>query len=310
MYDIGFSHSIRFLLLNGVVCTSQHVPPISEDVLIYFVAHSFTVLKLKHTTIKLYLCGIRHNYLKKGYSNPLETSIGEFLPRLTLILNSVKRIQGVQGIRRLPITFTILHQTCLKLRKGVFDKYIDCLIETACIVAFFAFLRCGEFTVMNTEKFDPVTNLCLSDIIFNFDHAILRLKQSKTDPFRKGIDIKLFKTDNIICPLTALRKFLEVRKFKFGIKSSAPLYLTNKNEALTRQFFIDKLKIVLELCGFDPKLYNGHSFRSGAATSAGKANVEDHMIKVLGRWRSDSYCRYIKTSSQSIKAAQHSLTQV
>ena len=35
------------------------------------------------------------------------------------------------------------------------------------------------------------------------------------------------------------------------------------------------------LCGYDPTLCNSHSFRSGAATSAGKALVEDHMIKML-----------------------------
>jgi hypothetical protein len=49
------------------------------------------------------------------------------------------------------------------------------------------------------------------------------------------------------------------------------------------------LKFILQLCSYDPTLYNGHSFRSGAATSAGKALVEDHMIKILGRWSSDSY---------------------
>ena len=66
---------------------------------------------------------------------------------------------------------------------------------------------------------------------------------------------------------------------------------------------------MLQLCGFDSKSYSGHSFRSGAASSAGKAHVEDHMIKVLGRWKSDSYCRYIKISPPSIKYAQQSLTE-
>ncbi|VDI24230.1 Hypothetical predicted protein [Mytilus galloprovincialis] len=72
-----------------------------------------------------------------------------------------------------------------------------------------------------------------------------------------------------------------------------------KKEALTRQFFLVKLKNILELCGYDPNLYNGHSFRSRAATSEGKARVEDYMIKVLGRWKSDSYCRHIKISPES-----------
>ncbi|XP_076109469.1 uncharacterized protein LOC143078493 [Mytilus galloprovincialis] len=248
--------------------------------------------------------------LPQGYHNPLETPHGEFLPRLTLILKSVKRIQGSQTRTRLPITFPILQEICLRMRKGVFCKYIACLIETTCIVAFFAFLRCGEFTVMNVDKFDPLTSLCISDIILKTDYAILRLKESKTDPFRKGIDIKLFKIDNSICPFLALIRFLSIRHSEFGIGfPSDPLFITVNREALTRQFFLVKLKNILELCGYDPNLYNGNSFRSGAATSAGKARVEDHMIKVLGRWKSDSYCRYIKISPTSIKYAQQSLTE-
>ncbi|VDI20264.1 Hypothetical predicted protein [Mytilus galloprovincialis] len=190
------------------------------------------------------------------------------------------------------------------------DKYIDCLIETTCIVAFFAFLRCEEFTVMNVDKFDPLTKLCIFDFILKTDYAILRLKESKTDPFRKGIDIKLFKIDHSICPFLALKRYLSIRHSVFGIGfPSDPLFITGNREALTRPFFLVKFKNILELCGYDPNLYNGHSFRSGAATSAGKARVEDHMIKVLGRWKSDSYCRYIKISPTSIKYAQQSLTE-
>ena len=87
-------------------------------------------------------------------------------------------------------------------------------------------------------------------------------------------------------------------------------FVTEFNQALERKYFLEKLKHVLNLCGFDSTLYHGHSFRSGAATSASRANIEDHMIKVLGRWSSDSYCRYIKTSGFEIKRAQHCLTSL
>lgn len=308
LYDIGFSHFKRFLLLNNASISSP--PPVSEDILVYFIAHCFQNLKLKYTTIKLYLCGVRHAYLKSGCTNPLETSNGIMFPRLTLLLNSIKRIQGMHTRTRLPITFPILTKICQRLRKGVFNNFIDCLIETACIVAFFAFLRCGEFTVISHDKFDTSFNLCFSDVIFYSNYVILRLKESKTDPFRKGIDIKLFKIENALCPFAALQKYFRQRRAKFASTlASDPLFVTDIYEALTRQYFLDKLKFVLNLCGYDSTLYNGHSFRSGAASSAGKAQVEDHMIKVLGRWRSDSYCRYIKISPSSIKIAQQKLTE-
>jgi hypothetical protein len=51
--------------------------------------------------------------------------------------------------------------------------------------------------------FDTAVNLCVEDISLFTDYVILRLKESKTDPFRKGIDIKLFKITIRVRGLTA-----------------------------------------------------------------------------------------------------------
>ena len=51
------------------------------------------------------------------------------------------------------------------------------------------------------------------------------------------------------------------------------------------------LKHTLTCIGFDFSMYSGHSFQIGAATTAGSVHVEDHLIKILGRWSSDAYCR-------------------
>ena len=47
--------------------------------------------------------------------------------------------------------------------------------------------------------------------------------------------------------------------------------------------------------GLDPQFYSGHSFRIGSATSATIAGLNDYEIKLLGRWSSDCYKRYIRS---------------
>ncbi|CAC5397543.1 unnamed protein product [Mytilus coruscus] len=196
------------------------------------------------------------------------------------------------------------------LRKGFCSKFTDLMLRTACIVAFYGFLRCGEFTVSKAAQFDPDINLCIEDVVFHTDLVVLKLKQSKTDPFRKGINIKLHKLGQLICPYKTLLEYIQVRKEFSPINQTDPLFITIDKKPLERQYFLTCIKKVLDLCGFNSSHYNGHSFRIGAATSAGKAKIEDHLIKTLGRWSSDSYIRYIRVTPASIKSAQNRLSRI
>ncbi|CAC5378899.1 unnamed protein product [Mytilus coruscus] len=243
---------------------------------------------------------IKNDYCK----DPLESDNNTPLDRLSYILNSVKKLQKPRNKKRLPITFEILEKIIFRLRQGVFTPFIDLMLEAVCTVGFYGFMRCGEFTVLKANQFDPSVNLCIGDIMFHKDMIVLKLKQSKTDPFRKGIDIQLHKVQNQICPFKILVKYLQVRESLNQNLPSDPLFISQNSLALERNYFINCIKQVLSICGFNPDHYNGHSLRIGAATTAGKAHIEDHLVKILGRWSSDSYCRYIRVSSTSIKHAQ------
>ncbi|XP_033729978.1 uncharacterized protein LOC117319254 [Pecten maximus] len=209
-YETGFRTYLNFLLMQGIVAVilPQQAPPVTEQLLVLFVAYCYQVLKLSYTTIKLYMCGIK--YMCMQFSNCPEFFYkSQVSPRLTVVLNGVKKVQGCTTKTRLPITADILAQLCAKWKQGFLGEFTDLLMETVCTIAFFGFLRCGEFTC--TQKFDPRVNLCIGDVCIKDDHIEVHLKSSKTDPFRKGVNVCLFKNKESICPFDSISRYLSVR---------------------------------------------------------------------------------------------------
>lgn len=300
-YNTGFNNFIRFLLLAGIMNNIDFTNlQVTEDMLIYFVAHCYNS-KLSYATIKLYTCGIKFMCLKHNIPFPSSTN----LCRMHAILGGVKRACVKTSRPRYPVTFNILKDVCTYLRCNS-NSFQELMMQTACVVAFFGFLRCGEFTVKT--YFDHTVHLCVSDLSITDDYVILNLKRSKTDPFREGVKLKLFKVGGSLCPHATCCKYVSAR-LKQNPSPDDPLFISDNGQALTRSKFIAKFKHVLECIGINSELYNGHSFRIGAATSAAAAHVEDHLIKVLGRWSSDAYCRYIRTPQSCIRDAQIALTK-
>lgn len=297
-YKTGFQTFVSYLLLQGIIYRSTELPTLTEDLLLSFVAYCFHELKLQYSTIKLYLCGIRHNYLVLTKDNVFETST---LPRLQAALTGVKRIQGLQSKSKKPITIEILVKLIHRLAIGFIDPYTDLLFIAVMTVAFFGFLRCGEFTVRH--EYDESLHVSLKDVVIHGDRICLTLKQSKNDPFRKGVTITLYSTANVICPKLATVKYLKARNIKFTSKrrGSDPLFLMHNGQALTRSYFINKLRCILKSVGLDDKLYSGHSFRRGAASTCGSANVPDYLIQYLGRWKSNCHIRYIDVPDSVIR---------
>ena len=304
VYQSGVRAYLHFMALIGCACSEQNLSDLTEDTLLLFVTYCHYVLNVRHTTIKGYLCGVRFIYLRQAQANPW--THGSTV-RLETIMQSLKRLQGTTSLTRLPITLPILTSMCHLLRQRVFSPYVNILIATACCVAFFAFLRCSEFTC---DNYNAEAHLSMGSVTFNDDYstAYILLQSSKMDPFRKGVTVSLHSIPNsIVCPVKALRQFLVVRKHHQH-RVEDPLFLTPQGKAMDRQFFVVHLKCVLAAAGFDEHLYNGHSFRIGAATTAARAHIPDHMIKILGRWSSDCYNRYIRTSQDSIRVAQRAMS--
>lgn len=265
--------------------------PINQSMLCSYVA-CLADQGLKHCTIKVYLSAIRNLQITYGLDDPFA---GVAMPQLDLVMRGIKRSEAEKGVtkrERLPISPLILGQL-----KEVWapsgDTHDMKMIWAACTLAFFAFLRAGEMTVPNNETFDSSVHLSIADIAVddakNPSVLQISIKQSKTDPFRRGVDLYVGRTGSDLCAVSAMLSYLSVRGMTPG-----PLFRFADGRTLSRQLFVEAVRDGLQKAGIDQSKYCGHSFRIGAATTAAARGIEDSLIKTLGRWESLAYLQYVK----------------
>ena len=210
-------------------------------------------------------------------------------------MRGIKRVEAQSGSTprvRLPITPPIM-----RLMKGVWSgsapQHDAKMIWAACCLAFFGFLRIGELTSPDDGEYDPGAHLSFSDIAIDNQSRPsflkVRIKQSKTDPFRKGVDLFVGRTGSDVCPVAALLSYLACRGSGPG-----PLFVFADGRFLTRKKFVELVRAALAAAGVDQTKYCGHSFRIGAATTAATKGIEDSVIKTLGRWESVAYLQYVR----------------
>ena len=156
---------------------------------------------------------------------------------------------------------------------------------------FFAFLRVGEQTVPTEGAFDPAVHLGVGDVAVDDtkNPTLLRvtIKQSKTDPFRQGINLFVSRTYSRLCPVAALLDFLCTRGKKPG-----PLFLFEDGRPLTRTRFAGEVRRALSSASIDQSQYCTHSFRIGAATTTAAKGIEDSIIKNVRE--SVAYLQYVR----------------
>ena len=147
--------------------------------------------------------------------------------------------------------------------------------------------------------------VCLFTAGLNITVIRLSIKQSKTDPFHKGIQFFLGKTDHNVCLIAAILPCLALR----GSKPD-PLIMTYNSSSLTRHYFSTSLSAILSAAGVDQKRYSTHSFRIGAATSAKLVGMSELDIKKLGRWRSNTFECYIRTPREYLASFSWQLSLI
>ena len=227
----------------------------------------------------MYLSEVRSLHVDQRFPDPLENCL-----RLQRVVRGIKCSQGsLPANPRLPISSSILRIIHSALDLNSFD---DHMFWAAWLLVYFGFLRSAEFTVPSLSAFDPSRHLTVRDVavdvpLNSFCHQIC-IKASKTDLFRKGCNILIAPGSPPLCAVQAVVSFLERHGNRPG-----PLFLFENGLPLSHSLLTDRLRAILLSAGL-PGNFSSHSFPVGAATSAARAGIPDHLIQVLGRWKSDA----------------------
>ena len=153
----------------------------------------------------------------------------------------------------------------------------------------------------DTGSFNPQVHLCLLDLVYvhtkECNHLEIQIKASKMGQFRQGTKVVLGFTGKQLCPVLALLDYLMIRG-----GSPGALFKNQDGSPMQRRQFVQEVQQALRKSGAVGQHFNNHSFRIGAATSASQVEVPETVIKILGRWSSMSYQRYIRPSTNELAA--------
>ena len=295
VYSSAQRSFLDFCIQDNRVMPNGSILPASQETLMRFC--SYLADNLHHTSIKVYLSGIRSLHIDEGYADPLADCL-----QLQRLLRGIKRCQGTNLVKRRPITGAPMHVIYNSLN---LSDYNQVMLWAACYLGFFGFLRAGEFTV--NSPFDPKFHLIPQDLQVDslVDPKSIKVfvKCSKTDPFQQGCFMYIGKNSSSMCPVKDIVGYLHLRG-----PAKGRLYVIHRDGSLlTRNAVSASIQLIFKTAGI-PGQFSGHSFRIGAATTAAEKGVPDHMIKMLGRWSSDACQRYIRTPVSAILQVLEKLT--
>jgi hypothetical protein len=277
-YNSGYNSFLRF---------SDRFPEIQnfsrDEQLLSFVS-ALSMAKLAPATIILYVQGVKSNW------RMLELPFSQDNFILSRILKGVRRENLIRAKVRLPITIQILDRLLLINKFVTKSEYEVTLLASMFLTAFHSLLRVGEIVdAPHTIQIDQVQifahRVNTSAELFQAEKfAIIQFRTTKTDQFGlEGQWTWMHQDANLRhCPINALLKYWEIRPC-VQVKN---LFVDQKGNPITKQYFRDRLNAMLGLAGVPVDQYGTHSFRIGGAAHLFYSGWTIEQVQKRGRWKS------------------------
>ena len=275
-YSSACSSYMRF-------CTAFNVavplPPSATSLMAWLVVSRF-VFDLAAKTSATYMTGLKTLCKIAGF----ETKAFDD-PVVHYVLRGLKKTckRRFKTRPRLPITVWLLASFASKLS----ESYEDRLTVAVLSVGVHGLLRAGEYIYKNGRISLP------REKVTWFEDKVVLLIRSKTDTFKLGVEVTLWRNNSICCPWTRLRWIWENAPDK---SFWAPLFQNGDGSPFTYVQLNASVKLLARTLHLDPDSFTTHSTRIGGATTLAILGFPAHIIKDIGRWKSLAYQLYPKVS--------------
>ena len=188
---------------------------------------------------------------------------------------------------RLPITTPILSRMVNSVPITVSNSYNQLLLQAMLVVAFHGLMRVGEITSSASQT----PSVLLDQVSFTSTTVTITITVFKHNLSRRPLDIVMpAQDDPSVCPVRALAQYINLRGYAPG-----PLFCFPNGSPVSRSFFTSQLKAAIVYIGFNPAFYKSHSLRIGGASHYAELGYSDSQIRLLGRWKSDAFKKYIRS---------------
>lgn len=241
-----------------------------------------------------------------GLANPCNSGL------VKNILEAGKRKLKKPITKKEPISYDMLTKLCSKY--AVDDLNVPNLrIAAICVTAFHGFLR-----------FNELSNLRCCEVKFRTKDKTkfveLYISQSKTDIYRDGAKVLLAETNDACCPYVILSNYVKASSIDLSSKepffrnlqyiSSLKSYKLRSHGGMSYTRVREIVLQAFESIGLNKDNFGLHSLRSGGATAAANAGVNDRLFKRHGRWRSETAKDgYVKDGLDSLLSVSRSLSK-
>jgi len=254
--------------------------PISSNQILIFVAYLHKN-GFAPSSIISYVSAIGYVHRLNNHADPTSCTL------VQKVIAGATRIHP-PSLQRLPITLVILQRIIMGIDELIYPRYHRLLLKAMFTTAFFGLFRIGEIT-MSKHKTVPIT---MSQVTLSQDMVSIRITDFKHNKNNVPVDVPMTKhLYKDICPVFNLSQYLLVRGREQG-----PLFAFPGMEPVPREYFSQKLRLLISFSGHDVSRYQTHSFRIGGASYFAEMGYTDAQLRLLGRWGSNAFIKYIRNT--------------